>query len=209
MAEAERKPYTRDKLAKMAGVSHGTLDKVKLLDARADEETKKKLRTGEISIHRAYTDLMNKEHEGEFRICGCCGQEKPYSAFRIPSKSIDYCPICKECEMKAKQAAKEAEERASQPAVPKETGIHVKEGKKAHVCLGLPDDPAMFDQVVSLLKHAQNAYLAAFGAAIGQYHPSMVSEEHNNLIHQMIDYMTDATEELLDNHLNEQMKEEQ
>ena len=50
LAEAERKPFTRDKLAKMAGVSHGTLDKVKKLDADADEATKEKLRAGEISM---------------------------------------------------------------------------------------------------------------------------------------------------------------
>lgn len=79
----------------MAGVSHGTLDKVKKLEADADETTKKKLRAGEISIHKAYTELVNKQHEGETRICERCGQEKPFSEFSIPSKSTEYRSICK------------------------------------------------------------------------------------------------------------------
>ena len=52
----------------MAGVSHGTLDKVKKLDADADKATKEKLRSGEISTHKAYTELVNKQHEGETRM---------------------------------------------------------------------------------------------------------------------------------------------
>ena len=52
----------RDEMAHMAGVSHGTFDKAKKLIDGADEETKEKLRKGEISIHRAYTKLMGKDN---------------------------------------------------------------------------------------------------------------------------------------------------
>ena len=48
---------TRDALAEMAGVSHGNLDKAKKIMESADEETKNRLRRGELSIHRAYTAL--------------------------------------------------------------------------------------------------------------------------------------------------------
>ena len=203
LAEAERKPFTRDKLAKMAGVSHGTLDKVKKLEADADETTKKKLRTGEISIHKAYTELVNKQHEGETRICERCGQEKPFSEFSIPSKSTEYRPICKECEAKAKQAAKEAEIAASLPVPPEVSGIGIKDGQTAHISLGLPDDPAMFEQMIALLQHAQDAYIASFKSTIAQYRPSMISEDHTNMIMEMIDNIANNTEEILNTHLME------
>ena len=45
---------TRDKLAEIANVSHGTIDKVKKIEANADEKTKKKLASGDITIHKAY-----------------------------------------------------------------------------------------------------------------------------------------------------------
>ena len=203
LAEAERKPFTRDKLAKMAGVSHGTLDKVKKLEADADETTKKKLRAGEISIHKAYTELVNKQHEGKTRICERCGQEKPFSEFSIPSKSTEYRPICKECEAKAKQAAKEAEIAASLPVPPEISGIGIKDGQTAHISLGLPDDPAMFEQMIALLQHAQDAYIAAFKSTIAQYRPSMISEDHTNMLLDMIDNIANDTEEILNTHLKE------
>ena len=52
---------TRDELARMAGVSHGTLDKVKTIVQDADEATKEQLRTGEVSINRVYTSLKSKK----------------------------------------------------------------------------------------------------------------------------------------------------
>ena len=216
LAEADHKPFTRDQLAKMAGVSHGTLDKVKMLDARADEETKKKLRIGEVSIHKAYTDLMNSEHEGETRICECCGQEKPYSGFRIPSKSIDYRPICKDCEAKAKQAARDAEAAAIQqnsqeaikpdPSAPvpsSVSGMAIKDGKLAHVKVGLPDTPEEFTHVVQMLKSAQDYYITAFRSIIEQYSPSMISPEHNELLQGMIDSTADAVDDLFNDHIKE------
>lgn len=52
---------TQQTLADLAGVSHGTLDKVKKLVNEADDETKKQLRAGQVSIHRAFTDLKDGE----------------------------------------------------------------------------------------------------------------------------------------------------
>ncbi len=205
-AEAE-KGNAMDKLGKMVGVSRDTLAKVKELDANADDRTKEKLRKGEVSIHRAYTDMKNKEHEGQTRVCESCGEEKPFSDFSIPSKSKEYRPICKKCEEKSKAAAKAAEKAAYLPGPPSVTGIGVRNGQIALVSTGLPDDPGMFSHVIDLFKHSQNAYLVAFEATLANYHPSMITEEHNEMIRQMIDYVAETTEKMLDQHLNAQKEE--
>ena len=62
LVEGKTKGTTQGALAEMAGVSHGTFDKAKKLIDAADEETKEKLRKGEISIHKAYTKLMDKDN---------------------------------------------------------------------------------------------------------------------------------------------------
>ena len=203
LAEADRKPYTRDQLAKLAGVSHGTLDKVKKLSADADEETKEKLRSGKMSVHKAYTKLVNKEHEGQTRICERCGQEKPFSDFSIPSKSTEYRPICKDCEAKAKQAAKDAEAAASLPS-PQITGMTVREGKLAHVPTELRDDPELFDHVMSLLESATNAYIATCEMAISKLRPSMMTEKNMDTIFQMVDETADAVDEILKKRMEEE-----
>lgn len=62
-AEAGKR-QTRDELAKMAGVSHDTIDKVKRISRDADEDTKEQLRSGKLSIRKAYQSLKQKD-EGE------------------------------------------------------------------------------------------------------------------------------------------------
>ncbi|MCL2120469.1 MAG: hypothetical protein FWH27_18810 [Planctomycetaceae bacterium] len=52
---------TRNELAKMAGVSEGTLGKAEYLDKHADEETKQRLRKGETSIHKEYTRIRSEQ----------------------------------------------------------------------------------------------------------------------------------------------------
>lgn len=204
-AEAE-KGNAMDKLGKMVGVSRDTLAKVKELDANADQGTKEQLRKGEISIHKAYTELKNKEHEGETRICERCGEEKPFSEFSIVSKGTSYSPICKECEAKAKQAARDAETAASMPPA-EVTGMTVLEGKLAHVPTQLRDDPALFDHVLSLLESATNAYIATCETAISKLQPSMMTEENIDIIRQMIDDAADAVDEML-TQMIAKMKEE-
>ena len=88
-------------------------------------------------------------------------------------------------------------------AKPYKADIQIKDGKTAHVALGLPDDPAMFEQMIALLQHAQDAYIAAFKSTIAQYRPSMISEDHTNMIVEMIDNIANDTEEILNTHLKE------
>ena len=52
---------TRHKIAKMVGVSDGTMHKINALKKKGDEETKKKLRNGEMTINKAYTELRKRE----------------------------------------------------------------------------------------------------------------------------------------------------
>ena len=47
----------RDKLAEKAGVSHDTISKVKFIEANADEGIREQLAAGDISIHRAFTEI--------------------------------------------------------------------------------------------------------------------------------------------------------
>ena len=188
-----------EKLAKLAGVGHDTIKKAKKISENADDDTKKKLRAGEISIHKAYTDLVNKEHEGETCVCERCHQEKPIKEFTLPSDRKNRLPFCKACEARARELSK--------PFLSGGTGIITNRGRTAHVSTGIPDDPTMFEQVISLLQHAQNAFLAAFEQTVGQYHPSMVSEEHSEMIRQLIDHVAETAEDILAKHLTNNKEE--
>lgn len=48
---------TKRELAKIAGVSHDTIAKVKVIDSRATPEQKVKVKTGKISINQAYVEI--------------------------------------------------------------------------------------------------------------------------------------------------------
>ena len=56
---------TRDILAKLAGVSHDTLTKVENLERDADDELKAKLRAGNISVNKAWTQLNQRKKKAE------------------------------------------------------------------------------------------------------------------------------------------------
>ena len=55
------KPDTRKEISQIANVSHGTLDKVKTIQAKASEEVKAQLSTGEVSINQAYQEIKKEE----------------------------------------------------------------------------------------------------------------------------------------------------
>ena len=66
LAKAIDKVDTRKELAKIAKVSHGTLDKVKKIQEKAPEEVKAKLATGEVSINAAYKEIKKEEKKQNF-----------------------------------------------------------------------------------------------------------------------------------------------
>lgn len=62
---AKTKVDTRQEISNVAKVSHGTLDKVKKIQAKAPEEVKAKLATGEVSINAAYKEIKKEEKKEE------------------------------------------------------------------------------------------------------------------------------------------------
>ena len=58
---AEAPIETRKELAKVANVSHDTIAKVKVIEAKATPEVKAQLSTGEVSINQAYQEIKKEE----------------------------------------------------------------------------------------------------------------------------------------------------
>jgi site-specific DNA-methyltransferase (adenine-specific) len=58
---------TRKEISKVANVSHGTLDKVKVIQANATPEVKARLNTGTMSINEAYKEIKKEEKIEETR----------------------------------------------------------------------------------------------------------------------------------------------
>ncbi len=52
---------TRDEIADMAGISAGNVSKVEYLKEHAPEDLKEELRTGEVSINKAFTEVKEEE----------------------------------------------------------------------------------------------------------------------------------------------------
>lgn len=59
----QAKGTTEKDIAKVAGVSHDTIHKAKVIAAKAPEPVKEQLRRGETSINSVYTDIRRKEKE--------------------------------------------------------------------------------------------------------------------------------------------------
>ena len=211
LAQGQTKGKTRDHLSEAAGVSHGTFAKAKKLVQSADEETKRELRAGKVTVNRAYTELLEKEHEGETKICERCKQEKPLSAFSIPSNRRSFSSVCRDCEKENSAVAKSAAEAAAKPAdiaasseppcpIP---GMVMHNGAPIHVERPLPDTPEMFRYVADLVKSCCDSYMIGLTSAMRRYSSGMGSEEHNAQILEMVR----RTNEQVLTILNERMEE--
>lgn len=194
LAQGQTKGRTRDHLSEAAGVSHGTFAKAKKLVQSADEETKRELRAGKVTVNRAYTELLEKEHEGETKICERCKQEKPLSAFSIPSNRRSFSSVCRDCEKEISAVAKSAAEAAAKPAdtaasseppcpIP---GMVMHNGAPIHVERPLPDTPEMFCYVADLVKSCCDSYVIGLTSAMRRYSSGMGSEEHDAQILELV-----------------------
>lgn len=56
---------TQKELAKLSGLSHDTIAKIKLIDKHADEDTKQRLRNKEIAIHRVAKEIKETKQREE------------------------------------------------------------------------------------------------------------------------------------------------
>ena len=90
---------TRDILADMAGVSHGSFNKAKRIILEGDEETKRRLRAGEISINRAYTELVSNNTHSTKESGGSVLPEIEYELdalrYSMRAGTVDYSLILK------------------------------------------------------------------------------------------------------------------
>lgn len=218
LAQGQTKGKTRDHLSEAAGVSHGTFAKAQKLVQSADEETKRELRAGKVTVNRAYTELLEKEHEGETKICERCKQEKPLSAFSIPSNRRSFSSVCRDCEKEISAVAKSAAEAAAKPAdtaakpadiaasseppcpIP---GMVMHNGAPIHVETTLPDTPEMFCYVADLVKSCCDSYVIGLTSAMRRYSSGMGSEEHDA---QILELVRQTNAQVL-TILNERMKE--
>ena len=203
---AEGSGETRKQIAKMAGVSHDTIKKVKRLHEHADEETKSRLRRGEMTVNKAYNELMQKEHEGETKICDRCRKEKSITAFAVPSNRHGFSSVCRECEKEISAASRSAAETAtSNPAascpIP---GMVMRNGAPIHVETALPDTPEMFCYVADLVKSCCDSYVIGLTSAMRRYSSGMGSKEHDA---QILELVRQTNAQVL-TILNERMKEQ-
>ena len=204
---AEGSGETRHQIAKIAGVSHDTIKKVKKLSESADEKTKGKLRRGEVTVHKAYTELMQKEHENETRICDRCKQEKPVAAFSIPSNRHGFSSLCKDCEKEISAAAKAAAEVASATTAKVEThpvnGMAMLNGAPIHVATPLPDEPDMLPHVMSTLETAAHSFLATVETSLRLMTRGIATPENLRIYEEALLSIADQAHELFKNHVKE------
>lgn len=206
-AECPADSETRQQLGKLAGVSHDTIKKVKKLTESADDDTKQKLRRGDVSINKAYTNLMRKEHDGETKTCERCHKEKAMTDFNIPSNRLGFSTLCKQCETEINSAAKAAAEVASQTTEPVETqpvpGMVMHNGAPIHVTTPLPDEPGMFEHIIDLVKFAGNGFLANISTAMRLYTSGMASDTNSEALVELLDGIAAQAEQIVENKLKE------
>ena len=206
-AQGQEKGTTRKQIAEIAGVSHDTIKKVKKLNEAADEETKGKLRRGEMTVHKAYTELMQKEHENETRVCDRCKQEKPVAAFSIPSNRHGFSSLCKDCEKEISEAAKAAAEVAAGTTAKVEThpinGMAMLNGAPIHVATPLPDEPDMLPHVMSTLETAAHSFLATVETSLRLMTRGIATPENLRIYEEALLSIADQAHELFKNHVKE------
>lgn len=76
---------TQKEIAKIAGVSHDTIAKIKIIEAKAPDEMKTQLSRQEISINKAYEQLRHQEQRQE-RIAKIAEISKHNAALNLPQK---------------------------------------------------------------------------------------------------------------------------
>jgi len=209
--KGDRSGRALNRLGKMAGVSESTMRKVERIVDEADEETKEKLRKGELKIHNAYTHLPSVAKPGEKKVCSRCHQEKPLTEFSLPSNRGNYLSVCKDCEREVEEAAKSAAKVASETTEPVETypvqGMAMYKGHPIHIGSVPEDKPEMFTQVQGLLDFAVHGYLADVREAMKWFGPNMRTPENVEKVEALIMNTCESALKLL--HGNDQDEDQE
>lgn len=211
LREGKHSGETLTHLGKIAGVSGTQMRKIDKISKDADEQTKVKLRKGEMSIHKAYSGLMEKEHEGEVKVCDRCKQEKAITAFSIPSNRHGFSSLCKECEKEINAAAKAAAEVASTTTAKVEThpvnGMAMLNGAPIHVATPLPDEPEMMPHVMSTLETAAHAFLATVGTSLRLMTRGIATKDNLRIYEAALLDVAEQAHEMFINHVKELEKQ--
>jgi hypothetical protein len=198
--------WTLNMLGKLAGVSHDTIHKVKKLSEAAGEETKTKLRRGDVSINRAYTGVMHKEHADQTKVCDRCEQEKPVTHFAIPSNRHGFSALCRACEKEVAEASRQAADaaRKTQESVEVQSisSIGMHKGHPIHVAAPLPDRPDMFPHVENHMRFIVENFLAGAQNAMKLYTIGMASPENTEILRGTLESVLGAVE-AFDEHIKE------
>jgi len=188
---------TMSSLGKMAGISRSTMKKVKKLSEDADEETKNKLRNSEVSVSKAYDDLLTKERAAQTRECVRCRAVKSLNEFPISRHSHVFSDVCKECTQKEQEATRDDN------AALVSTGMELHVGVPVHVATTPTDSPDMFVHVVSLIDFASRTYLDNIRTALKRFTPTMNTAENIDRLEQLITSASDTAKTLLTDTLKE------
>ena len=189
-AQAGNAGKTREKLGRLAGLSHETIHKVKKLTNTADDKTKRMLRSGELSISRAYTEMMHKEHADETKTCGHCGQDKPVTDFTIPSNRQGFSPICRVCEKEVAEASRQVANLAKKTQEPISaqslSSVAMYKGHPIHVGAPFPDRPEMFAYLEDHVRLITDNFVAGAANAMRMYTSGMASPENTRTLREIL-----------------------
>ncbi len=176
---------SREALGRLAGVSGRTLQRVKKIVDRADEQTKEELRSGRMSINKAYSDVMEKERGERER------EERAREEMKRRERECQEKELCRKSDRVSEpEAARSAAKVASVTTEPVETypvqGMAMYKGHPIHIGSVPEDRPEMFNQVLGLLDFAVHGYLADVREAMKWFGPNMRTPENVDKVESLI-----------------------
>lgn len=87
---------TKKELAKIAGVSHDTIHKVEVIEAKADEDLKNKIRSGNTSINDAFTRVTLKDKKPKQEAKEAKARHEEFQRIKAESNTVDFQDIQKD-----------------------------------------------------------------------------------------------------------------
>ena len=149
---------------------------------------------------------MQKEHEGETKICDRCRKEKVHVLLSLFHPTVTAF-LRSAGNAKRRSALQAKAQRKQWPRTPQTPcpipGMVMRNGAPIHVETALPDTPEMFCYVADLVKSCCDSYVIGLTSAMRRYSSGMGSEEHDA---QILELVRQTNAQVL-TILNERMKE--